>query len=335
MAIKLSIAIPTYNGSRYVREALDSIISQLGYIDEEIEIVVSDNASTDKTPEIIRDYQNKYPFVKYFRNEENLGADRNFDLAVRRSTGEYVWLFSDDDRLRSGAIKKVLSVLKQYNNLANIFVNYSVYNGDLTLCKDERALRIYTDIHCKNADAFFNSSKHSSIVASSNIVLRTLWLNTDVTEYFDTHWIHFGAISSFLILNNSYTSYCISDPLFILRQGEPKWIKQGTLLLYSVNLLNIITKIPQKGYAKETVINLLRTIHRTFYVTIISSKIDGLPYSFSLIHKIYKVFKSYPSFWIIDLPLLFIPNIFYKVAYRVYKMKPFNKACKKLTSRTS
>lgn len=322
MAVTLSIAIPTYNGSPYIRGALDSIISQLEDVDEEVEIVISDNASTDQTPEIIREYQNKYSFIKYFRNEENLGADRNFDLAVRRSTGEYVWLFSDDDSLRSGAIKKVLSVLKQYNNLANIFVNYSVYNGDLTLCKDERALRIYTDIHCKNADAFFNSSKHSSIVASSNIVLRTLWLNTDVTEYFDTHWIHFGAISSFLILNNSYTSYCISDPLFILRQGEPKWIKQGTLLLYSVNLLNIITKMPQKGYAKETANNLLQTINKTYYLTIISSKIDGLPYSFSLIHKIYKVFKSYPSFWVLDLPLLLLPGQIYnsKITRFVYRI---------------
>jgi len=54
---KLTIAIPTYNGARYIREALDSIISQLDDIDEEVEIVISDNASTDQTPEIIENYR--------------------------------------------------------------------------------------------------------------------------------------------------------------------------------------------------------------------------------------------------------------------------------------
>jgi glycosyltransferase involved in cell wall biosynthesis len=59
--IKLSIAIPTYNGAKYIREALDSIIAQLDDIDEEPEIVISDNASTDETLEVIREYQKKYP----------------------------------------------------------------------------------------------------------------------------------------------------------------------------------------------------------------------------------------------------------------------------------
>jgi abequosyltransferase len=121
---KLSIAIPTYNGSRYIREALDSIISQLGDIDEEVEIVISDNASTDETPEIIREYQKKYPLVRYFRNDENLGADRNFDLAVRRTEGEFVWLFSDDDRIRDGGIRKVVEVITKYHSVAAIFVNF-------------------------------------------------------------------------------------------------------------------------------------------------------------------------------------------------------------------
>ena len=105
--VKLSIANPTHNGAKYIREALDSIICQLNDIDEEIEIVISDNASTDQTPEIIKEYQRKHAFIKYFRNEENLGADRNFDLAVRRSTGEYVWLFSDDDKIVLNAIEKL------------------------------------------------------------------------------------------------------------------------------------------------------------------------------------------------------------------------------------
>ena len=256
----LSIAIPTYNGAKYIRDALDTIIVQLNDVDEEIEIVISDNASTDETPEIIKEYQKKHSFIKYFCNEENLGADRNFDLAIKRATGKYVWMFGDDDLIDFGGIKKVIDILKEYNNLANIFVNYSVYNGDLTSRKDERALKIYKDIHCKNADAFFNNSIHSSVVASSNIVLRKLWLSTDTTKYFDTGWIHFGTISSFLILNNDYTSYCISKPYVILRQGEVRWFNKGTWKTYCNNLWDIVLKMLEKGYKKETVDKLLQNI---------------------------------------------------------------------------
>jgi glycosyltransferase involved in cell wall biosynthesis len=91
MKIKLSIAIPTYNGAETIRETLDSIVSQL---EDGVEIVVSDNASTDDTAEIVREYQASYPVIRYFCNDENLGADRNFDLAVRRAQGEYAWLFA-------------------------------------------------------------------------------------------------------------------------------------------------------------------------------------------------------------------------------------------------
>lgn len=66
MTVVLSVAIPTYNGSRYIRETLDSIIAQVDDISKVVEIVISDNASTDQTLEIIKDYQKKYSFIKYF-----------------------------------------------------------------------------------------------------------------------------------------------------------------------------------------------------------------------------------------------------------------------------
>jgi len=123
--VKLSVGIPSYNGAEYIRDALDSILSQLSEIDEKVEILISDNASTDKTFQIVREYQNKYPeLISYHRNETNLGPDRNIDLAVRRSKGEYVWLFSNDDKMLGGAVKKVLNVLKANSGMAAIFINW-------------------------------------------------------------------------------------------------------------------------------------------------------------------------------------------------------------------
>ena len=175
MTPTLSIAIPTYNGACYIREALDSIITQLDDIDEEIEVVISDNASTDQTPEIIREYRGKYPFIKYFRNEENLGVDRNFDLAVRRSTGGYVWLFSDDDLIKPGGIRKVVDVIGKHPDLAGIFVNWSDYSNELKICITERVVDKKKDVFYEDADDFLSDLKLSAIFVSSDIFNRSLW----------------------------------------------------------------------------------------------------------------------------------------------------------------
>jgi len=75
--IKLSIAIPTYNGETTIRVTLDSIVPQL---EDCVEIVISDNASSDETAEIVREYRAKYPVIRYSRNDEALGQTETLPL---------------------------------------------------------------------------------------------------------------------------------------------------------------------------------------------------------------------------------------------------------------
>lgn len=108
MTIRLSICIPTYNRAAFLGEALDSVIRQAT---DEVEIVISDNASTDHTEALVRDYQSRFPRIRYHRNPENLGADRNFLKVVEIAQGEYCWLLGSDDALVDGAIETLLSRL--------------------------------------------------------------------------------------------------------------------------------------------------------------------------------------------------------------------------------
>ncbi|MDD2653687.1 MAG: glycosyltransferase family 2 protein, partial [Candidatus Omnitrophica bacterium] len=218
--LRLSIGIPTYNGSEYIREALDSIVSQLNDIEEKIEIVISDNASTDKTPMIIDEYKERYPGIfSYFRNEMDLGPDRNIDLSVRRSKGEYVWLFSDDDKMLEGSLKKVLSVLEENRNIAAIFVNWQSASLDL---KQQYKIGRYgitskSDIFCKTADDFLHTVRLTPVLLSSNIVNRSLWEKTDNSIYMGSFWIQFATLLSLLPGNSSY---CISKPYVLYRYNN-------------------------------------------------------------------------------------------------------------------
>ena len=92
----VSIGIPTHNRERLVSRAIESALHQ-DY--PHIEIVISDNASTDSTPEICRRYSQERPNVRYIQQTQNVGATKNFDAVLQRSSGEFFMWLGDDDWL--------------------------------------------------------------------------------------------------------------------------------------------------------------------------------------------------------------------------------------------
>lgn len=108
----LSICIPTYNRAGPLRESLESILPQVAG-SPDVEVVVSDNASTDNTGDICRDFQTRYSFIRYLPNPENLGFDGNIVACVQKAQGEYVAFFSDDDLAPPGTFAGLLSHLRK------------------------------------------------------------------------------------------------------------------------------------------------------------------------------------------------------------------------------
>lgn len=91
---KLSVLIPTFNREKYVEQALNSLIHQEF---KDLEIICSDNASTDNTFQILKDYAKKYRFIKVFQNKKNLGPVLNWKNCLDQANGKFVhWLWSDD-----------------------------------------------------------------------------------------------------------------------------------------------------------------------------------------------------------------------------------------------
>ncbi len=104
----LTIAIPTYNRAGCLKELLHLLIDQVK--DEpRIELMISDNASPDDTPSVVRDFIARGLPACYIRNPENIGADANFLQCFEKARGKYVWLFSDDDLIVPGGLKKIIN----------------------------------------------------------------------------------------------------------------------------------------------------------------------------------------------------------------------------------
>lgn len=105
----VTIGIPVYNGERYLEEA---IRSALGQTDGDLELVISDNASTDRTAEICRDYALQDGRVRYFRNTSNLGAAPNYNIVFSHARGRFFKWLAHDDLITPTFVEKVTRVLE-------------------------------------------------------------------------------------------------------------------------------------------------------------------------------------------------------------------------------
>ena len=107
---RVSIGLPVYNGEKYLEETLDSILAQTY---QDFELIISDNASTDDTPRICRTYASKDSRIRYYRNERNFGASKNFNLVFERSSGEFFKWAPHDDIVAPEFLSRCVSVLDQ------------------------------------------------------------------------------------------------------------------------------------------------------------------------------------------------------------------------------
>lgn len=114
MTPTLSICIPTHNRADTLKDALDSVLMQIG-ANIEVEILISDNASIDNTQEIVGQYQHDSPFIRYHRNPENIGFDANIVNCIKYAHGEYIWFLSDDDIFLKGTLERVMKEIKAHN----------------------------------------------------------------------------------------------------------------------------------------------------------------------------------------------------------------------------
>ncbi|UCH38143.1 MAG: glycosyltransferase family 2 protein, partial [Candidatus Bathyarchaeota archaeon] len=111
----VSIGLPVYNGETYIREAIDSILSQT-YVD--FELIIVDNASTDQTQKICLAYTDKDDRVRYIRNPHNVGAAENHNRAFRLSRSKYFKWAAHDDIIAPEYLSKCVSALEQDSSIA-------------------------------------------------------------------------------------------------------------------------------------------------------------------------------------------------------------------------
>jgi abequosyltransferase len=105
----LSICIPTYNRAEVLEVTLNSLFSNPEFDENKIEVIVSDNCSTDNTAEVV----GKYPLARYYCNSENV-KDCNFSIVLDYATGSYIRLFNDTISFKEGALQRMLGSIERH-----------------------------------------------------------------------------------------------------------------------------------------------------------------------------------------------------------------------------
>ncbi|TGD82995.1 glycosyltransferase [Hymenobacter wooponensis] len=142
---KVSIIIPTYNRAAFLKEAVESILSQDF---QDFNIVITDNASSDNTKETVLGF--KSDKIIYHRNDENLGVVNNHNKALELADGEYIAIFSDDDLMFKGSLAKRVAVLDNNKSVVLVHSNIKIIDENNKIVDESHWGKSYS----KNWDKF-------------------------------------------------------------------------------------------------------------------------------------------------------------------------------------
>ena len=114
----VSVGVPVYNGENYLRAALASLLTQTY---KNLEVIISDNASTDGTEEIGREFAAVDPRIRYYRQSTNLGAAGNYNFTLEQAEGElFMWNAHDDVRA-SGFVERAVEAFATHPGASAVF----------------------------------------------------------------------------------------------------------------------------------------------------------------------------------------------------------------------
>lgn len=117
----VSIGMPVYNGEKFIREALDSLLAQTF---TDFELIISDNASTDSTEAICREYASRDARICYIRQTENMGAAQNFQFVLNQAGGKYFMWAAHDDIWDEKWLEVLLSAITPEDMVVRGLVKY-------------------------------------------------------------------------------------------------------------------------------------------------------------------------------------------------------------------
>lgn len=306
--ILLSIVIPTYNRVNELKSNVLGLCDQViqNGLENQVEIVVSDNASTDGTALAFHEIAQQFSFVMYRQNEKNLGIDGNVLSGMSVACGNYVWLLGDDDSVVPNGLNDVLTAISEATkkSLGLVVLNYEVYDRKLETKLHGQVSKFKAGVY-SDAKTFVGEVAYLLTFISLVILERTSALekaNSKNPYLGSLHFHYFLAIT--LALEKGFA--IISKPIIRFRSGcsqlgAPFWV---SLVPYNI----IYQERVSLGLTND---ELRIAARKAFYAHVLPwitlAKIEGR-LSFKDVWQCRMFYWRVPALWLIAVPLLLIPQ---------------------------
>ena len=315
-----------YNGEKTLKKTLENIIDQY---EEGLEIILSDDDSEDGTFDIVLEFSKNYDFVKAYKNEKNLGMDGNFLKSASLANGEYVWFFGQDDLMRQGTIKKVLTILDD-KSIGIVYINYDQFDHDMKNILTKSYIDVYSkldkdlvldkDFCFKDSSEYFKYFYDLPSFLPATITRSKFWHCTDLSPFFGTNYIQ---VALMYLNMNKGSIYVITQPMIKGRIPDDKWqfdgrshfnVLTGFLKMQKISLQNEYCKLPKEVYLKQRKEYLLNYF---FFITLCKNR--GLSLKKEQTDLLNFVFDDTKLLYLYILPVIFLPlpllNFFNLILY--------------------
>lgn len=232
----ISVVLPTYNGSKYIKQSIESIINQTY---KEWELIVIDDCSTDDTNKIVQEYTLKDNRIKLYKNETNKRLPASLNTGFAKTSGEYLTWTSDDNIYKENAFEKMIEYFQLNSDVGFVFSNMTIIdeNGNI-----------------KQKNSYIPSSmeeiKYKNIVGASFMYKREVYKT--IGDY-DTSKFLIEDYDYWLRISRKFKIGFINDSLYFYRthsgsltESKNSQMLEAKIKLYEEELSN------DKNLSKET-----------------------------------------------------------------------------------
>ena len=214
--LMISVAMASYNGEKFIKKQLISLLNQTTKIDE---IIICDDCSTDNTVQIIKNIQSLYKDfnIQLFINKENVGYKKNFKNVLSKCKGNYIFLCDQDDVWKKNKVEKMVSIMKADKKIKVLASSYELIDSNDNIIQSSTNLyKSYVSSHSLKCISFEELIVGNSFQGCSLCI--TPEINDKFQKCFDIYFHHDWLIN--LYASEIRGMYYVNEALFQYRIHE-------------------------------------------------------------------------------------------------------------------
>ena len=305
MAALLTIVIPTFNRGKTLALLLGAITKQLEGLENQVNIIIGDNASTDETQSIAQSFLISYPTATILRHTENVGPEENFCRCLDRIQTKYFWIIGDDDLPKSFTLKPILRFLASKN--PDLLYLNSEWIPAITNESNGIKLQFLSTIKLSRQE--FSRYVNVWLTFISGMIVnreRLLRLQPDlnIRQFTGTSLVQLGWVLPLLMKGERF--FFILQPCILATSGNSGGYK--LLEVFAKNFPEILQLVCGKGSTEFNFV--MRGLVRNYIPSLIWMCRFQTAKTFLQedISRSTRSLRAYPTYWLLSFPILTSPK---------------------------